>query len=223
MAPRPRSVSACDVTALALRPSGESFCHQIDGATTTPSRARDLDWDTLKDAGWQRLAVPAQYAPFANGGFPTPSGRCELATEALGAPQFIAPRESASSNPVLAMRFPLAFISPPARNFLNTSFANLPAFVSEEGAPRLDMHPRDAAARGIADGHRVRIFNDRGSFTATARVGERAREGVVVAPSIWWQKLSPDGRNANAVTSQALTDLGGGATFYDCLVEVAGE
>jgi anaerobic selenocysteine-containing dehydrogenase len=187
------------------------------------ARARDLDWDTLKDAGWQRLAVPAQYAPFANGGFPTRSGRCELATEALGAPQFIAPRESASSNPALARRFPLAFISPPARNFLNTSFANLPAFVSEEGTPRLDIHPRDAAARGIADGDRVRIFNDRGSFTATARVGERAREGVVVAPSIWWQKLSPDGRNANAVTSQALTDLGAGATFYDCLVEVAGE
>ena len=69
----------------------------------------------------------------------------------------------------------------------------------------------------------MRIFNDRGSFTAAARVGTRAREGVVVAPSIWWQKLSPDGRNANAVTSQALTDLGRAATFYDCLVEVARE
>ena len=187
------------------------------------ARARDLDWDTLKAAGWQRLAVPSEYAPFAQGGFPTPSGKCELATEALGAPDFIAPRESAASNPDLAKRFPLAFISPPARNFLNSSFANLPAFVDEEGTPKLDVHPRDASARGIADGERVRIFNDRGSFTATARVGTRAREGVVVAPSIWWQKLSPDGRNANAVTSQALTDLGRAATFYDCLVEVARE
>ena len=74
--------------------------------------------------------------------------------------------------------------------------------------------------RAIATGDRVRIFNDRGSFSATARVSERARSGVVVAPSIWWKKLSPDGANANAVTSQALTDLGRAATFYDCLVEV---
>ena len=67
----------------------------------------------------------------------------------------------------------------------------------------------------------MRIFNDRGSFKATARVTDRSRPGVVVAPSIWWKKLSPDGANANAVTSQALTDLGRAATFYDCLVEVA--
>ncbi len=75
-------------------------------------------------------------------------------------------------------------------------------------------------ARAIATGDRVRICNDRGSFTATARVTDRARPGVVVAPSVWWKKLSPDGANANAVTSQALTDLGRAATFYDCLVEV---
>lgn len=186
-------------------------------------RGRDLDWDTLKAAGWQRLAVAEQYAPFAQGGFPTPSGKCELANDALGAPDHVPMRESAISNPALAKRFPLAFISPPARNFLNSSFANLPAFVGEEGAPKLDIHPSDAKARAIAHGDRVRIFNDRGSFTATARVGDRARAGVVVAPSVWWQKLSPDGRNANAVTSQALTDLGRAATFYDCLVEVARE
>ncbi len=186
-------------------------------------RGCELDWDSLREAGWRRLAVDADYAPFAHGGFPTPSGRCQLATDALGPPRFIAPRESALSNPVLAARYPLAFISPPARNFLNSSFANLPEFVQEEGAPRLDIHAGDAKARGIADGDRVRIFNDRGSFTATARVGDRARPGCVVAPSIWWQKLSPDGHNANAVTSQALTDMGRAATFYDCLVEVAHE
>jgi anaerobic selenocysteine-containing dehydrogenase len=192
-------------------------------------RARDLDWDTLKDKGWQRLNVPERYAPFAHGGFPTASGKCEFTSAALAArgldplPDYIAPRESPASNPALARRYPLAFISPPARNFLNSSFANLPAFVEAEGTPRLDLNPEDAAPRGIADGDRVRIFNDRGSFTATARVGQKARPGVAVAPSIWWQKLSPDGRNANAVTSQALTDLGRAATFYDCLVEVARE
>ncbi|MEO8752108.1 MAG: molybdopterin-dependent oxidoreductase, partial [Casimicrobiaceae bacterium] len=190
-------------------------------------RARDLDWDTLKRDGWQRLHVAAAYAPFAEGHFPTPSGKCEFASAALAAqgqdplPDYIPPRESQASNPDLARRYPLAFISPPARNFLNSSFANLPAFVAEEPAPQLDLNSADAAARGIADGDRVRIFNDRGSFTATARVGAKARRGVAVAPSIWWQKLSPDGCNANAVTSQALTDMGRAATFYDCLVEVA--
>jgi anaerobic selenocysteine-containing dehydrogenase len=202
---------------------GEPCFRDTDEDIARMAFRRDIQWDTLKSAGWQRLPVPAEYAPFAEGGFPTPSGKCELSTDVLGPPDFVAPRESAFSNPELAKRFPLAFISPPARNFLNSSFANLPAFVAEEGTPRLDIHPTDARARAIADGDRVRIFNDRGSFTATARVGNRAREGVVVAPSIWWQKLSPDGRNANAVTSQALTDMGRAATFYDCLVEVVRE
>jgi anaerobic selenocysteine-containing dehydrogenase len=191
------------------------------------ARGAHIDWDALKARGFARLALPERYAPFARGGFPTPSGRCELYSRALAArgvdplPAFVPPRESAASAPDLARSYPLAFISPPARNFLNSSFANLPSFVAEEGAPHLDIHPHDAAARGIADGMRVRIFNDRGRFHATARVTERARRGVVVSPSVWWKKLSGDGANANAVTSQALTDLGAAATFYDCLVDVA--
>lgn len=190
-------------------------------------RARALDWASLSRDGFRRLAVDEAYAPFAHGGFPTPSGKCEFASATYAArgedplPDYVPPRESVVTNPSLARRYPLAFISPPARNFLNTSFANLPAFVAEERKPWLDLHEADARARGIEDGARVRIFNDRGSFEATARVGTRARQGVAVAPSIWWQKLAPDGQNANAVTSQALTDLGRAATFYDCLVEVA--
>jgi anaerobic selenocysteine-containing dehydrogenase len=83
------------------------------------------------------------------------------------------------------------------------------------------MHPGDAARRGICDGDKVRVFNDRGSYALRARVNGKPRPGVVVAPSVWWKKHSPDGRNANDVTSQRTADLGGGATFYDCLVEVA--
>jgi len=189
-------------------------------------RAADFDWEGLKRDGWRRLGVAQDYAPFAQGNFPTPSGKCEFwsaTQEALGAdplPDYIAPRESAATSPELAGRFPLAFISPPARNFLNSSFGNLPAFVAEEKTPKLDLNPVDAAARELREGDVVRIRNDRGSFTATLRITDRARAGVAVAPSIWWQKLAPDGCNANAVTSQALTDLGRAATFYDCLVEV---
>jgi anaerobic selenocysteine-containing dehydrogenase len=190
-------------------------------------RMRGIDWDTLKARGWQRLDVPKPYAPFAQGNFPTPSGKCELWSETLRTrgddplPAYVPPRESAATNPALAQRYPLAFISPPARNFLNSSFANLPEFLAEEKTPHLDVHPDDAAPRGIDHGMPVRIFNDRGAFMATARVTAKARPGVVVAPSIWWRKLAPGGENANAVTSQALTDLGRAATFYDCLVEVA--
>jgi anaerobic selenocysteine-containing dehydrogenase len=82
------------------------------------------------------------------------------------------------------------------------------------------MHPVDAAARGIRNGDRVRVFNARGSYTLKARVNGKPRPGVVVAPSLWWRKHAPDGRNANELTSQRTADLGGAATFYDCAVEV---
>jgi anaerobic selenocysteine-containing dehydrogenase len=137
-------------------------------------------------------------------------------------PDFVAPYESVQSDPVLARRFPLAIISPPARNFLNSSFVNVVSLRDTEGEPHLDMNPADAGPRGIVDGDRVEVFNDRGSFALRARVSARARPGVVVALSVWWKKLAADGKNANEVTSQQLTDLGAGATFYDCLVEVRG-
>jgi anaerobic selenocysteine-containing dehydrogenase len=135
-------------------------------------------------------------------------------------PTFTPPRESVASNPALAARYPLAMLSPPARNALNSTFANLPVFMEVERTPRLEIHPDDAAPRGISEGDRVRVFNDRGSMVLTARITDKARPGVVVALSIWWRKLSPDATNANMVTSQALTDMGRAATFYDTLVQV---
>jgi anaerobic selenocysteine-containing dehydrogenase len=184
-----------------------------------------VEWESLKKAGWQRLDVPEHYAPFAQGGFPTPSGRCEFYSQALAdrgvdpVPDYVPPREGAASP--LAARYPLAIISPPARNFLNSTFVNVQSLRDTEGEPTLQIHPQDAAARAIRDGERVRVFNDRGEFELAARVTDRARPGVVVALSIWWKKLALDGRNANEVTSQALTDIGRAPTFYDCRVEVA--
>jgi anaerobic selenocysteine-containing dehydrogenase len=183
-----------------------------------------VTWETLKQNGWAKLNVPD--APFADGGFRTPSGKCEFFSEQLAQqgldplPDYLPPYESDDGAPELAARYPLAMISPPARNFLNSTFVNVESLRSTEGEPHLDMHPSDAHRRRVANGDLVRIFNDRGSMQARARVTDKAREGLVVGLSIWWKKLSPDGRNANQVTSQALTDLGGSATFYDCLVEV---
>ncbi|MBS0319572.1 MAG: molybdopterin oxidoreductase family protein [Proteobacteria bacterium] len=192
-------------------------------------RMAGIDWDRLKQQGHARLNVPTPYAPFAEGNFPTRSGRCEFHSATLAAqgadplPDYVPPRESAATAPALARRYPLAFISPPARNFLNSSFANLPTFLAEEREPRVWLHPDDAASRALSEGDRVRVHNDRGAFAARLHVTDRVKPGVAVAPSIWWRKLSPDGRNANQVTGQALTDMGRAATFYDCLVEVAAD
>jgi anaerobic selenocysteine-containing dehydrogenase len=171
-----------------------------------------------------RLNLPD--APLAEGGFRTPSGKCEFVSSSLAAagqdplPDYLPPRESLEADPLLAARYPLAMISPPARNFLNSSFVNVDSLRKSEKEPHLEMHPADAAERGITHNGQVRIFNDRGELHARAQVTDRARPGLVVGLSIWWRKLAPDGRNANELTSQALTDMGGSASFYDCLVEV---
>jgi anaerobic selenocysteine-containing dehydrogenase len=199
-----------------FRDSDEDICR-----TALAGRA---DWEALKRDGWQRLALPERHAPFAQGGFPTPSGKCEFYSawlEKQGVdplPFYNPPAEVADE--ALARRYPLAFLSPPARHFLNSSFANMPRFREFEREPHLDMHADDARARGIRDGDTVRVYNERGSYTLRARINGKPRRGVVVAPSVWWKKYSPDGRNANNVTSQRTADLGGGATFYDCRVEV---
>ena len=187
-------------------------------------RAVHFDWDALKRKGWQKLNMPE--APFAEGGFPTPSGKCEFYSSSMArdgldpVPAYIPPYESAASNPELARKYPLAMISPPARNFLNSTFVNVQSLRATEGKPHLDIHPNDAARRGILHGDMARIFNDRGSFVARARVTDKAREGLVVGLSIWWKKLASDGKNANEVTSQRLTDMGRAPTFYDTLVQV---
>jgi anaerobic selenocysteine-containing dehydrogenase len=199
-----------------FRDSDEDLCRT--------ALAGRIDWQRLKAEGWQRLDVPERFAPFAQGGFPTPSGKCELYSEWLEKqgidplPFYNPPAEVADER--LAERYPLAFLSPPARHFLNSTFANLARFREFEREPHLDMHPDDAAARGIREGDLVRVFNARGNYTLRARVNGKPRRGVVVAPSVWWKKHAPDRRNANNVTSQRIADLGGGATFYDCRVQV---
>jgi len=205
-----------------FRESDEDICRTA--LRSASPRMKGVEWERLKESGWQRLDVPERFAPFAEGGFPTPSGKCELYSEWLEKqgidplPFYNPPVEIGDET--LARRFPLAFLSPPARHFLNSSFANLPRFREFEREPHLDMHAEDAAQRGICDGDTVKVFNDRGGYTLKARINGKPRRGVVVAPSVWWKKYSPDGRNANNVTSQRTTDLGNGATFYDCRVEV---
>ena len=128
--------------------------------------------------------------------------------------------ESAQSSPELAARYPLAMISPPARNFLNSSFVNVKSLRDIEAEPIIEMHANDAASRGLADGVLVAAFNDRGRYVAKLKVSQRARPGVVNGLGVWWRKLGVAGSNVNEVTHQRLTDMGQAPAFYDCLVEV---
>jgi anaerobic selenocysteine-containing dehydrogenase len=196
-----------------------------DEAIAQAAVAKDWDFDAVRRVGWKRVGLPTGVARFAEGGFDTPSGKVEfLSARAaqLGLdplPDYIEPREDTRS--AAALRYPLAMISPPARNFLNSSFVNVQSLRASEGEPWLDIHPDDASKRGVIAGSYVRVFNDRGSVELRARVTDRARPGVVVGLSVWWKKLARDGKNANELTSSdTLTDMGRGAIFYDCLVQV---
>lgn len=172
------------------------------------------------------MNVPTPYLPYADGGFSTPSGKCEFVSPRLAemgldpVPTFTAPYEFPDTAPELARRFPLTLISSPAHQFLNSTFVNVEPLRRGAREPECLLHPADAERRAIAPGMRVMVYNDRGAFAAVARVEDSIREGVVWAPSIWWGKLAPDGANANHTTSQRETDMGHGPVFYDNLVEV---
>ncbi len=155
------------------------------------------------------------YLPFADGGFGTPSGKCEFGAEAL---DYQPPIESRLGAPELRSRFPLELVSAKSHDSMNSTFGN--ERLADAQTSTLFLHSEDARARGIANGDRVRVFNQRGSCTLVAGVDGVVRPGVVFAPSVRWNKLAADRRGINALTSDRLTDMGGGPTFYSCLVDV---
>jgi len=182
--------------------------------------------ERLRTEGPVRLNLPKDYAPFANGYFPTGSGKCEIYSsvmEGMGLdplPTYTPPAEDPMTRPELAKRYPLQMVSPPQLSFLNSSFVNVQSLRRDEGEPTVLLHPEDATKRQIAEGDWVEVLNDRGRFTAKAVVGEDVKKGAVVSQGIWWRSYTIDGKNVNVTTSTVVTDLGGGATFFDNLVEV---
>jgi len=173
----------------------------------------------------QEDAKAAPFLPFAEGGFFTASGKAELYSEAVKAmgldpvAKFIPPEESRHS--AKAKKFPLEMLARKSDNHLNSTFCNIPVHQKFEGdAPNIvELSAADAETRGIHDGDEVRIFNHRGSIVLPAHVNGSVRKGVVAA-KLNWARLTPGGKNINVLTSENLTDIGGGATFYACLVEV---
>ncbi len=171
-----------------------------------------ITFELLRKEGWAQLRLPQPWMPHAEGAFRTQSGRCEL-------DRAVEPDDSAAGAPrAHDPQHPLALIATKGnpRIFNSTYGERLPA----EDAPLLDIAAADARARGLADGQPVRVYNAQGSIRARAGIGDRVPAGVVALPHGWWRASTPDGYNANVLTSDGLSDIAGGADFYDARVEV---
>jgi len=169
----------------------------------------------LEEKGSVRLRIPEPFQPFAAGGFGAADGKCHFHAETL---DYAPPVESRHGDPALRRRFPLELISPKNDDSMNSTFGYRDALDEETAVVHLNL--ADAAPRGIAGSDPVRVFNDRGSVVLRASVDGRVPPGVASAPSTRWPRRAPGRRNVNALTSQRLTDAGGGPVFYSCLVEV---
>ncbi len=180
-----------------------------------------ITWERLCEEGWAKLNLPAPWKPYAEGGFPTSSGKAELfSAELAGQGADPLPSYVPLTANAVAPRYPLSLITAKsALHFLNSSYANLPRHLKAEGEPKLLMHPADAGCRGIADGDQITVCNELGQLILRARVEESIRPGVVALPSGWWPSLSPGGSAANLLTPDGLSDAGGG-DFHDARVDV---
>jgi len=162
-----------------------------------------------------RLRLPEPFLPFANGGFGSADGKCHFRAETL---DYQPPVESRHGDSDLRRQFPLEMITPKGDDGMNSTFGNRDD--ADRATATLHLAAADAVPRGIRDGEAVRVFNGRGSCLLVARVDDSVRSGVVSAPAVRWAKRSPGGRSSNVLVSERLTDMGGGPTFYSCLVQV---
>jgi molybdopterin guanine dinucleotide-containing S/N-oxide reductase-like protein len=219
-----------DMMDSALDNPGNGFLAGIDRERLERENSVRLNSDAYTNGGHPEWSEPqasavegSAFLPFAHGGFETPSGKAELYSESLKqqgldpVATFIPPTESRHS--AKAKNYPLEILTRKSDNHLNSSFCNLPAHQKMEEPRLLEISTQDAAARNIGEGDTVRVFNDRGSIHLKARVNGATQRGVVAA-RLDWAKLNPEGVNVNVLTSEKLTEIGAGATFYSCLVEV---
>jgi anaerobic selenocysteine-containing dehydrogenase len=183
---------------------------------------KGISYERLVSEGWAPLNLPDPWIPFAKGNFPTPSGKCEFYSATMAAkgmdplPKFEPIRQNGGSP------YPLRLLTSKAsRYFLNSSHAGVSRAVQAEGDPALRMHPHDAAPRKIQDGDMVRVFNERGTMLVRVRVTDSTRSGIVWMSHGWWASKMPGKVSANALTSDGLSDMGGGGDFHDARVQVA--
>lgn len=184
---------------------------------------KGITFNTLLKSGWAKLQLPEPWMPFAKGGFKTPSGKCEFYSDTLAA-------QNQSALPVFQPReytedylrlYPLHLLTiKSSPHFLNTSHANNQTLLAKEGSPRVDMHAEDAQVRGITDGQYVKIYNDYGTVNVQVRISDKVRPGVLCMPQGYWREAFAGGATANALTNDALTDMGEGSALQECRVQV---
>ena len=217
----------------------ECLEHYVDWSS---SACNGIDLNYLKEHGYFRLNVGTKdnRAPHKEGNFPTPSGKCEF--RVVGAKNFVAgpfrqmyedfqpgedipelpdyvpSKETALANPELAKKYPLNILAPKSHGFINSSYANFESKIKGQGEQFVMIHPADAMDRGLIDGGRAKVLNDRGSFEAVAKVTTDVNKGIVVTTLGYWRQLNNG--VVNSVSSNAFGDMGHSPTSHDCLVEV---
>jgi anaerobic selenocysteine-containing dehydrogenase len=194
--------------------------------TSKDPRLEGITYERLEKESFARLNLPRPYVPFADGKYPTPSGRIEFYSEKMlrdgfdPLPNHNPSAESADGSPELFSRYPIRLVTPAAHHFLNSSFADMPTMLKKQRFPTLELNSSDAEERGIQNGDWLRAFNNRGQAYFVAEVGDSVTQGVACHLSIWWNSRSPKGWNCNVLTSDAEADMGKGATFHTNLVQI---
>lgn len=206
--------------------SAMEACEFIMKNATDPM-FRNMDWDALVRDGVQRAAIGKPHVPFSDLKFPTPSGKVEVYTETLvqhgqGVPTFEEPMEGNRQDK--ARRYPLTFMSNHAMYSVNAQHMILPWIREVAPEPRVEMHPEDAAARGLKDGDAIKVFNDRGFFKAHVNVTEGIKPGALNLGQGWWPEHFIEGHYADLthmpLNAAQETILESNYPVFDCLVEV---
>ena len=198
-----------------------------DDLTVIADALPSVDVDELRTIGWVRSPYPDDGRPYANGGFRTASGKAEFSSDAMVAlglpalPTYVPATESPTGDAALAAQFPFMLLTPKQHTrFLNSSYSHLPKHGPLEDGPYVEMVADDAARLGLTDGTPARVWNARGSLRLPVRISERLRAGVVSVPWGWWWSQHGDGVGANVLTSDRLTEWGGGVAYSDTLVAI---
>ncbi|HIF51303.1 MAG TPA: molybdopterin oxidoreductase family protein [Thiotrichaceae bacterium] len=201
-----------------------------------------IDLEYLRKNGYARLTVGTKddRCPHKEGNFPTPSGKCEFLVEGAknfvappfrqmyeafqpgedldSLPDYVGPRERPETNPELAKKFPLNMVSPKSHGFLNSCYANMDHKIKGQGEQFVMINATDAESRGINDGDKVRVFNERGAFEGDAQITDDVNAGIVVSTLGYWRQLNEG--TVNSISSAEFGDMGHSPSFSDNLVQV---
>ncbi len=184
-----------------------------------------LTYEAIREKGWARGNVKSDRRNRIKHGWPTPSGKIQFYVEALEAegcnpwPSYL-PEKEGLANKELTKKYPLQVISSATHHFIGGSFQQVPRLVAMQSRPTVEINAADAAARGIADDDLCRLYNDRGETYAYAVITDGIIPGVLGTQKQLRGTSTPGGVNANALSSEGVTDFGHSPVFYSVLAEI---